>query len=65
MVESLTASSLSFSSDFVREVHASASVKRRSHERRKTRAAAYSHARGRLHISHVLLDGSMKKRDCS
>ena len=58
-----------FSSDLGRGVHASANVERRSRVRRETRAAlkscAFSHARGHLRISHVLLDGPRKKRDCS
>ena len=32
---------------------------------RETRAAAFSHARGHLCVSGVLLDGPRKKRDCS
>ena len=46
------------------------SVERRSRETRETRAAplpsrAFSHARGHLLVSGVLLDGPRKKRDCS
>ena len=46
------------------------SVERRSRETRETRAApfpsrAFSHARGHLRVSGVLLDGPRKKRDCS
>ena len=65
-----TASSLSFSSDLVRGMHARARVERPSRETRETRAAArlsrsFSHARGHLRVSGVLLDGPRKKRDCS
>ena len=48
-----------------------ASVERRSRETRETRAAArlpsraFSHARGHLRVSGVLLDGPRKKRDFS
>ena len=46
------------------------SVERRSRETRETRAApfpsrAFSHVRGHLRVSGVLLDGPRKKRDCS
>ena len=51
---------LSFSSDLARGVHARASVERRSRVSR-----AFSHARGHLRVSGVLLDGPRKKRDCS
>ena len=43
-------------------------VERRSRETREKRAAArraFSHARGNLRVSGVLLDGPRKKRDCS
>ena len=70
-----TASSLSFSLDLVRGVHARASVERRSCETRDARrekrgrqplpSRTFSHARGHLRVSGVLLDGPRKKRDCS
>ena len=70
-----------FSFRLVRGVHARASVGRRSRETREARAAAreekrvsfvvplpshaFSHARGHLRVSGVLLDGPRKKRGCS
>ena len=61
-----TASSLSFSSDLVRGVRASASEReRRAAKPREARNEGLSHARGHLRISHVSLDGPRKKRDCS
>ena len=62
------ASSLSFSTDLVRGVHARASVERRSLETREKRALpsrAFGHARGHLRVSRVLLDGPRIKGDCS
>ena len=32
---------------------------------REHQARAFSHARGHLRVSHVLLDGPRKKRNCS
>ena len=68
-----TASSLFFSLDLVKGVHARASVERRSCETRDarneggslSRRRTFSHARGHLRVSGVLLDGPRKKRDCS
>ena len=56
-----TASSLFFSSDLVSRVHARASIERRS--RAPLLSQVFSHARGHLGVSGVLLDGPRKKRD--
>ena len=55
--------SLFFSSDLVSRVHARASIERRS--RAPLPSQAFSHARGHLRVSGVLLDGPRKKRDSS
>ena len=61
-----TASSLSFSSDLVRGVHARGSVVRReTRNEGDSPSGAFSHARGHLRVSGVLLDGPRKERDCS
>ena len=51
-----TASSLSFSSDFLQGECTRALA---------LSGEAFSHARGHLRVSGVLLDGPRKKRDCS
>ena len=59
----LRAASL-FLSDLVKGVHAHPSVERRSRVTRETRALpsrAFSHARGHLRVSGVLLDGPRKR----
>ena len=57
-----TASSLSFSSDLVRAVHARL---RGNAARRAKRGHAHGHACGHLRVSRVLLDGLRKKRGCA
>ena len=58
-------SSLSFSPDLVRGVHARERRKERA-EKRALLSRAFIYAHVHLLVSHVLLDGLLrKKRDCS
>ena len=62
-VSSLDCEQSLFSSDLVSRVHARASIERRSRARLLSRA--FSHARGHLGVSGVLLDGPREMRDSS